>query len=161
MYGCVHRCASAAGVGACPRMCVWRPEVNITDFLSSSPLNLLRQGLSLNPELINGQDWLASDVLDPIGLSMPLLQCHSHRGRPPCLAFRWCWRSELKPSCFQTSTLPSQHLHRSAFIFLIENHLSSLFPPQSSFLCLKTQATIEPFSLEISISQEQHKSMSH
>lgn len=147
-------------VSACPCICVWRPEVNISDFLSWSPLNLLRQDLSLNLELNNRPDWLASETLESNWLSLPLLQRHSHRGMPPCLTFRQCWKSELGSSCFQTSTLPSQHLHSSAFHFL--SWKPSVRPvSQSSFLCLKTQATTGPFSPKISISQKQHKSMSY
>lgn len=70
-----------------------------------------------NQALANRLVWLASEPLDSIQLSLPLLQQRNYQRMPPCLAFRWGWRSELRSSHLQNKGIASEPSLQPCFQF--------------------------------------------
>lgn len=121
MCTCVYVCSvhTLLGLCICLGMHVWRPEANISDFdlLYCSPLDFLKHVPSRNQELTNRPDWLASEPLDSIQLSLPLLLQRHYQCMPPCLAFRQGRRSELRSSYLQNKSIASEPSPQPCFQF--------------------------------------------
>lgn len=149
MCTCVYVCFmhTLLGLCICPAMHVWRPEANISDFdlLYCSPLNFLKHVPSLNQELANRPDWLASEPLDATQLSRPLLQQRNYQRVPLCLAFRRCRRSELRSSYLQNKGIASEPSLQPCFqfsFFLNWKPLVRTVAP-NSFFSLKSPVATE------------------
>lgn len=99
---------------------IWRPEINISSFLAAPHLILLRQSLSLNLELTNWLDWVASKLMishSPLVYSYPLCphthaQCWNSCPVSPSLAF-YVLGSKLRSSCLGYIHLALSHLLNS------------------------------------------------
>lgn len=112
------------------------------------PLNFLKHVPSWNQELAKRLDWVASEPLDSMQLSLPLLQQRNYQRMPPCLAFRWCRRSELRSSYLQNKCIASepslQPWFQFSFFFFNWKPLVRPVSP-NSFFSLKIPVATEHF----------------
>lgn len=128
---CTHVCSGHA----CLCMHVWRPDINISVFLSCPLPYFLRQSFSLNLELnisarLAGQKPPGSCCLHPSNAGVTGMY---HRGRVFC----GCWSLDSGPHSYVASSLP----------------LSSLCSPLAGFVPLPRKMSTKTQEIKI---QRQH-----
>lgn len=95
-------------VGA-PIGTMWWPELALIGYSFTSLHPFLRQGFSLNPDLViwaTLSSWQSSRIL----LSLP--QHWYHRHVPPHPAFLWWLGTEVRSSCLRQALHPLSHLSK-------------------------------------------------